>query len=570
MKSVFYFLILTCFISLQQNKAEAQVKKPKLPLSITFSKTFGGSAEDDAFSFCEYDTSQSEVLMIGYDYSSDGDIAKNNGDADWIIMNFTRTDSPRLQWENTFGGLKYDKGRNITYSYNRKSYIGFGTSHSNGGDVDKSQLNGITNRDQWWVVKFNSKGKILTQKLIVGLGLNGGRSIIPTADNGCICMGWSTSNDNAFIGNYDHNSVNDKTEDGYLFKLDSNLNVQWSNHYGGTGRDAPIRMIQAGGYYYFSGFSTSNDFDFSGQNHRNGSNNSYDGCVLKVDSMGHLVWSKLYGGTNTDYPYDVQADYDGNILVGGYTYSNNGDVTVNHGNADGWFFKVSSVDGHLMWQKSFGGTKYDLIKRIVPMYDHGYVLMLSSSSSDDDAAKTGHHGQSKDIWLVRVDSNLNIMYSHSYGGNGTEDPIDILLFPNEGYLIVANTDSKDGDLTGIKDTTWGKDIWVLFVKDINLVNRANTLKKKKTVAVIPVPSSFSVNPTITTGTIAVQSSSSANESYKILVMNMEGKVVYTQSFAEGNYFTNSTIDLSDKPKGLYLVEQVYANGNKETQKIVLQ
>jgi hypothetical protein len=556
-------LLLTILFSISFYAANAQnlnnsQSVKKTPVSITWSKCFGGTGDDEAFSICESDTN--EILLAGYTYSSNGNIAKNNGDADWLAMDFTHTTTPKLKWEHTFGGSKFDKGRQITPSYNHKSYVEFGTSHSRNGNVQKDLLQGIEDRDNWWVVKFDEKGKILKEQMMVGTGLNGGRVVIPTSDNGYMLMGWSTSNDHDFAGNYG------VYNDGYIFKVDSNLNIMWKKHYGGSNDDAPIRMIRSGNFYYMTGFSYSNDFDFAGQNKGNA-----DLSIWKIDTLGNVVWAKLYGGSGVDYAYDIQADYDGNILAAGYTTSNNGDVTASYGNQDGWFIKVDAQTGKLMWQKSFGGEGSDNIKRIVPMPDHGYVLLASSSSGNCDAKNTGYHG-SKDVWLIRTDSNRNIMWSKMFGGSGLEEAIDIMFYPNQGYMIFARSNSNDGDLAGVHNPANGMDVWAFFVTDSSLLpaNTSQLVIKSLTAPTPVVSSSFQVYPTLTTGMITVQSLIPMNKTFSINIVSADGKLILTKNLVCMDTQINQQINLSNQPKGIYFIQIQCSDGTKQTQRIVLQ
>ena len=87
-------------------------------------------------------------------------------------------------------------------------------------------------------------------------------------------------------------------------------------------------------------------------------------AVLTASSNLHaqapsIQWEQSYGGSVTDYAGSVQQTFDGGYVAVGQTYSNNGDVTNNYGDADYWVVKLDSVGG-IEWQKSLGGTDTDL------------------------------------------------------------------------------------------------------------------------------------------------------------------------------------------------------------------
>jgi hypothetical protein len=571
MKKLFIAAIITMLMLTVVNLF-AQKRQPikAAPYKITWSQCFGGSAQDIGFSICEFDTS--ELLVASYTYSNNETITTPVfGNADWWAMKFTHSATPQLVWSYTYGGSLYDKLRQMSPSYNKKSYALFGTTHSKDGDIDKSQIPKGTDKDNWWLVKINNAGTILQQRLIVGFsnGDCGGRALLPTCDNGYILLGWSNAQDNDFVGNYSN------ALDGWLFKVDSNLNIQWSHHYGGTGNDAPVRLIRVGNYYYFTGLTTSNNDNFAGQNHRDSlGRTTEDFGVWKTDTMGNLIWAKSPGGSGTEFPFDIHADWDGNIVCAGYTNSTDGDVTGYHGGSkDGWLFKLSASDGSLMWEKCFGGTSEDAIKRILPMPDHGFTLLCTSASGNDDCFGAGKHG-TNDIWLLRIDSNRNIMYSKMFGGSGGEEALDLQEFPGQGYMILATTTSSDGDLQGIKSPTSGEDVWMFFVTDSSLFSpQGSPLKSQPDVMEMAEalnPTSIIVYPSVTSGLISVQSGTLVDEGYTVRVLSSTGEQVWSKIVTNNSSPVNQTIDLSQKAKGIYFVQILFTNGTKQSHKIILQ
>ena len=568
MKKLFTFRTIILLMVVTNLFAQNKQTPPNLaPYKVTWSQCFGGSDTDIGFSICEFDTS--ELLVASYTSSKDETITTPVfGNYDWWSMKFTHSTTPQLVWSYTYGGSNYDKNRQTVPSYNHKSYVLFRTTHSKDGDVDHSQLPQGT-KDNWWLVKINDAGTILKQKLIVGAASaeSGGRALLPTSDNGYICLGWSNAQDNDFIGGYGF-------MDGWLFKVDSNLNIQWRNHYGGSGTDAPIRLIRSGNYYYFTGETSSNNDDFKGQNHLDSTGHvTPDFGVWKTDTMGNLIWAKCPGGSGKEFPFDIHADWDGNIVCAGYTTSTDGDVTGYHGGSkDGWLFKLNASDGSLMWEKCFGGTSSDAIKRVLPMPDHGYLMLLTSASGDGDAVDAGKH-QADDVWLLRIDSNLNKMYGKMFGGSGSDQALDMQEFPGQGYIILATSTSCDGDLQGVKSLTSGEDDWLFFVTDSSLFSSGTAMKASADIVKTPKaidPTSIVVYPSITSGPISIQSVEPVSKTYTIRVVNTAGELVWSKIMADIKSPVNQNIDLSQNPKGTYFVQILYGDSNKETHKVTLE
>ena len=61
-----------------------------------------------------------------------------------------------------------------------------------------------------------------------------------------------------------------------------------------------------------------------------------------------IQWQQSYGGNGNDYANDIQPTPDGGYIMVGSSTSNNGNLTVNQGNADCWVVKLNAT-GTLQW-----------------------------------------------------------------------------------------------------------------------------------------------------------------------------------------------------------------------------
>ena len=75
---------------------------------------------------------------------------------------------------------------------------------------------------------------------------------------------------------------------------------------------------------------------------------------LRAQNAPSIEWQKCFGGSSNDYARSIQQTIDGGLIIAGYSYSNDGDVSGNHGGADYWIVKTDEV-GNTIWQKCFGG-----------------------------------------------------------------------------------------------------------------------------------------------------------------------------------------------------------------------
>ncbi len=127
-----------------------------------------------------------------------------------------------------------------------------------------------------------------------------------------------------------------------------------------------------------------------------------DFFVIKLDNLGNPVWQKSLGGSSLDEGRNIIQATDGNIIVTGFTISNDGDVTGNHGNQDYWVVKLSAT-GTLLWQKTLGGSSNEQSFGLCQSNDGGYLVSGYTISNSTGDVGPNHNGTvSNDVWVVKL------------------------------------------------------------------------------------------------------------------------------------------------------------------------
>ncbi|MBI5541565.1 MAG: T9SS type A sorting domain-containing protein [Bacteroidia bacterium] len=226
----------------------------------------------------------------------------------------------------------------------------------------------------------------------------------------------------------------------------NNINAQlyWQKTYGGTDHEYACKTIKTtDGGYAFVGFSKSNDGDVSSNHGEN------DLWVAKTNSAGTIVWSKLYGGTSDEQGYDIIQTSDGGFMVAGWADSNDGDVTGHHGAnyySDFWVLKLNSA-GTLIWNKCYGGTNDDEGKAIAMTTSEEFYIAGTTYSNDGDVS--GNHGTGyNDFWAIKISNTGTLLYQKCVGGTNTDEGINMYLTSDQGCVLTGRTYSNDGDVTG--------------------------------------------------------------------------------------------------------------------------
>ncbi len=290
------------------------------------------------------------------------------------------------------------------------------------------------------------------------------KDINQTTDGGYILAGGTESSDGDV-------TINHGFWDAWILKLDPQGNMDWQKSYGGSvfeGVNAIIQTKDEG--YLFVANTESNDGDVSG-NH-----GSSDAWVVKLDADGNIQWQKCFGGTKIETASDVLPDVDGGYIFVGYTQSTDGDLANNfhHGSQDVWFVKIDSI-GNIVSSHVFGGSGSDQGISFAMTFDGGYILSSVSSGGDDgDVANSNYHG-SGDYWILKLDSLNNIQWSKCYGGSYYELPTSICQLTNGNYIIAGYSESIDGDVTGHHGTDTNYDYWIVEVDTAGGIQWQNSL-----------------------------------------------------------------------------------------------
>jgi hypothetical protein len=164
-----------------------------------------------------------------------------------------------------------------------------------------------------------------------------------------------------------------------------------------------------------------------------------DYWVIKLDSSGNKQWDYSLGGNNKEQDLGGVLQLDGNnYLLYGLTFSSSsGLVTGNlFGGTDGWLIKIDN-NGTKVWDKRFGGTSFDLLSKVLIIDDY-YYLLGKSASIPTTIGTTIHPGfGTSDIWLMKIDTNGNLIWETKYGSSADDGGIDMISNNNGGLFILG-------------------------------------------------------------------------------------------------------------------------------------
>lgn len=191
--------------------------------------------------------------------------------------------------------------------------------------------------------------------------------------------------------------------------------------------------------------------------------------VAALNSFGNtappIQWQTSLGGSGRDMAQSIQQTSDSGYIVAGWSDSNDGDITGNHGGSDFWIVKLSPA-GIIQWQRSLGGSGGDYVYSVQQTADGGYIAAGSSNSTDGDVGFVQDHLFAETFWIVKLTANGNIEWQKSLGGMFSE-AMSIQQTTDGGYIVAGEGSSSSGDALIVKLSPAGDKEWEKSLDDSN-------------------------------------------------------------------------------------------------------
>lgn len=194
-----------------------------------------------------------------------------------------------------------------------------------------------------------------------GTNFDEARDIKETADKGYIMVGTTSSFGQG------NTSV-------YMIKTDSLGNHKWSGVQGGALNDHgyAVELTYDNGFFvsgYSNSFYTNNSFNYSAY-------------YFKTDATGHLLWQKFIDNGAWSFIYGSCAVADSGFILCGQTYA------TTDGSADGYLIRVNK-NGDTLWTRHYGGTQTEVFNSVCIINNKIYAVGSNGSHAGADSIADG-------------------------------------------------------------------------------------------------------------------------------------------------------------------------------------
>ena len=464
-------------------------------------KYFSGNQHDYLSAIVS--TREGGFLLAGTSYSS---LAldkkdKSNGSSDiWIIR---IDENGEEQWQKTIGTRYSEEARSVTQTTDEGFVVAGSTNHPKLGYGSKDVF----------VTKLDKTGKIISQQILGGKGLDEVEKVIPTKDGG------------ALLGIYSRSSVYEGQTKSKLKSKDlmsgSSQNNSSEHNDSNSSNTSSSNPDQSG--------SESYDINFYGKSYGNYGVGDY--WIVKLDKNGNVQWEKNFGGSEDDHIRTLALTDSGYVIGGESRSGTSGNKRAKLEEGTDLWILLLDEDGNEQWQQSYNFKNRDVLMSI--------NTIKETKSNNQEATKgfliggfTQAEGkvQSNDetFWMLYIDKNGKEVWRKYVEGKDKkkEERLTSAILNRDGSYVLAGTSAEE----------LGKENWkIVKLEDKQLED----LIDNKDIQIYP-------NPVKDYCYVEIGLDF---ESANVYVYDMTGKVI--QTFSTKNRVTK--VDTSKLPQGVYII-----------------
>ncbi|MEI2694935.1 MAG: SBBP repeat-containing protein [Saprospiraceae bacterium] len=499
----------------------------------------------------------------------------NNGYADALIVKYDSCGN--ITWTKSFGAEGAEVITSmVTDSYNNLYVAGLYTSLSLRIDNFIVKNSGMNYDYEVFIMKFNSNGKLMWVNTINGKNTEGDPSIAINSKDELFVTGYTTSNAIFFGTDSLYNTSSGPSRgDIYLINYDDEGKVVWSKIFGGANyEDNPRIAIDKLDNIYLTGYFTSKEFivdsiKLTNKSVKNQAYLHYDVFLIKITYNGKAIWGNSYGGDKHEYVNSITIDKFNNVYINGLFNSpkiklDDSTYSLSRMNVlDNFAIKVNP-NGNIIWTKVFVANNQSRINGAIEVDDYLNVYITGQTNfpgiTVDSFQGTNNFAGHTDMFLIKLDSNANLIWGTSIGSNSLENVGDMKVISNDELIITGHFASDTlliGKSTLLYESKGGANY---FIAKLGGAIKTSIHEERiyNTLQITPNPGNDLVK-------IILPDRLLHEKNLTIILNDLNGKQIRCLYLVDHEKLV---LDLKDVPQGYYIVSLLNSNG-RYMQKLIV-
>jgi hypothetical protein len=169
--------------------------------------------------------------------------------------------------------------------------------------------------------------------------------------------------------------------------------------------------------------------------------------ILKLDTLGNIIWHKVYDKPGFDALEKIRATADGNYAAVGWT--NTPAEIEDLGNAAGRILKIDTA-GNVIWDKIIEISPRSDIFQALTLANNGDIIAVGSTYKYYAYDQYGYmlgSTREPDAWVVRMDLQGNEVWNRVFGHNAKAHAHEYLYsavsLADGGFVMAGSTQIND-------------------------------------------------------------------------------------------------------------------------------
>ncbi len=267
-----------------------------------------------------------------------------------------------------------------------------------------------------------------------------------TADGGIVTVGYTYEFKDGSIKEYTSGIISKYSEKGKL---------EWTKIIGGTAtrNGSPINAktsfenvaVLNDGSIIVVGETRAEDITAPSEYKCSG---TIEGIVIKLNSKGDVVWTKLYGGSKGDMIHSVHATSDGGFVIGGKSESTDFDLKdLGTQKIKAFIFKCDA-NGNIQWRQALSGSKHNTVEDLeVSPSGEIYADIACYSGDGEFADIKGTEPVKRTTVIAKFSPSGNLLWKTGFYDTGVTN-IYAMDIAHDGGVVIAGNYSVSAAGTG--------------------------------------------------------------------------------------------------------------------------
>ncbi len=197
-------------------------------------------------------------------------------------------------------------------------------------------------------------------------------------------------------------------DDGYIVKVDASGNEMWTKT---IGEQHEVE---------FTSIDNTHDNGYVISASRiSGGGTLNQALLVKMDSAGDTLWSRVYGGDIRSFAYSISQTSEGGFIAGGTRLSDDTGYDL-------WLLKVDSA-GDTLWTQQFGSTEHEWLNSVIETSD-GYYLSAGTGAGVEGG---------ENAWVAKLDSDGTPIWVERFDVGTAFNKI--IEASDQSYVVVGRT-----------------------------------------------------------------------------------------------------------------------------------